>query len=96
MNASDGSPLNYFKRAEDYNQDGTPDVHMIYKGNMMFKHGSYVNKHINSPRVYGNPVNPSGMTQGPSMQRGVMFAGRKHSRRRRKIVGIRGPNDNTK
>ena len=39
-----------------------------------YKHGSYVKKHINSPRVYGSPINPSGMTQGPSMQRGVMFA----------------------
>ena len=39
MNASDGSPLNYFKRAEDYNKDGIPDVNLIYKGENVFAQG---------------------------------------------------------
>jgi hypothetical protein len=92
MNASDGSPLNYFKRAEDYNQDGTPDVKLFYKGAPMFKRGSYVN----SPRVYGSPVNPSGMSEGPISQRGMMFGNGSTVGNEDKIIGTRGPNDNIK
>lgn len=36
MTESDGTPLEYFKRAEDYDQNGTPDVNMYYKGKTMF------------------------------------------------------------
>ena len=44
MTESDGTPLDYFKRAEDYNQDGTPDVKLFYKGQSMFKGGGSVKK----------------------------------------------------
>ena len=44
MTKSDGSPLDYFKRAEDYNQDGTPDVKLFYKGQPMFKEGGSVKR----------------------------------------------------
>ena len=36
MIATDGSPLEYFKRAEDYDQNGVPDVNMYYRGKTMF------------------------------------------------------------
>lgn len=36
-------------------------------------HGGHIKKHINSPRVYGSPVNPSGMSEGPTSQRGGMM-----------------------
>jgi len=36
MTNSDGSPLEYFKRAEDYNQNGVPDVQLFYKNQSMF------------------------------------------------------------
>lgn len=39
MTKSDGSPLEYFKRAEDYNQDGIPDVKLFYKDQAMFNQG---------------------------------------------------------
>ena len=60
----------------DYNQDVQPYHTMRLHApdtTMMARHGSFVKKHINSPRVYGSPVNPSGMFQGPTSQRGVMF-----------------------
>jgi hypothetical protein len=36
MKKSDGTPLEYFKRAEDYDQNGTPDVNMYYRGKTQF------------------------------------------------------------
>lgn len=36
MAESDGTPLDYFTRAEDYNQNGVPDVRLLYKGKSMF------------------------------------------------------------
>lgn len=42
MNNSDGSPFNYFKRAEDYNQDGIPDVKLFFRNQLVFKNGGYV------------------------------------------------------
>ena len=36
MKKSDGSPLKYFLRAEDYNLDGKPDVGLIYKKKNIF------------------------------------------------------------
>lgn len=62
----------------DYNKDIQPYHTMRLHApdtTMMARHGSYVKKHINSPRVYGNPVNPSGMSEGPTMQRGTMMFG---------------------
>ena len=44
MTESDGTPLDYFKRAEDYNQDGTPDVKLFYKGQPVFKEGGSVKR----------------------------------------------------
>jgi len=43
MVESDGSPLNYFKRAEDYDLDGKPDVRLIYKKKEMFQKGGSLN-----------------------------------------------------
>jgi LysM repeat protein len=39
MEESDGSPYQYFQRAEDYDQDGVPDVHLNYRGKQMFQDG---------------------------------------------------------
>ena len=36
MTESDGTPLDYFKRAEDYNQNGVPDTQLLYRGKSMF------------------------------------------------------------
>ena len=36
MTESDGTPLEYFKRAEDYNQNGVPDTQLLYRGQSMF------------------------------------------------------------
>ena len=36
MTESDGTPLEYFKRAEDYNQNGVPDTQLLYRGKSMF------------------------------------------------------------
>jgi hypothetical protein len=36
MRRSDNTPLEYFKRAEDYNQNGVPDVNMYYRGKTQF------------------------------------------------------------
>jgi len=62
----------------DYNQDVQPPKKMVLHApdtTIMAKHGGQIKKHVNSPRVHGNPVNPSGMSEGPSMQRGgMMFA----------------------
>lgn len=54
MNNSDGSPLNYFKRAEDYNSDGTPDVKLFYKGKEQFASGGK----IDPVKSEYNPLNP--------------------------------------
>ena len=56
----------------DYNKDVQPYHKTILHApdtTMMARHGG----HVNSPRVYGNPVNPSGMSQGPTTQRGITF-----------------------
>ena len=45
MNNSDGSPFNYFKRAEDYNQDGIPDVKLFFRNEPVFKQGGWLNKY---------------------------------------------------
>jgi hypothetical protein len=36
MTESDGTPLEYFKRAEDYDQNGVPDTQLLYRGQSMF------------------------------------------------------------
>jgi hypothetical protein len=41
MKKSDGTPLEYFKRAEDYDQDGVPDTKLFYKGKSMFATGGF-------------------------------------------------------
>lgn len=35
----DNDPLSYFKRAEDYDQDGTPDVSLLFRNKKLFKTG---------------------------------------------------------
>ena len=39
MNESDGSSYQYFQRAEDYDQDGKPDVRLKYRGKTLFEDG---------------------------------------------------------
>jgi hypothetical protein len=62
----------------DYNKDIQPPKEMVLHApdtTMMAKHGGYIKKHVNSPRVYGSPINPQGMFQGPTSQRGGMMFG---------------------
>lgn len=35
MESSDGTPLDYFKRAEDYDENGIPDIGLKYKGKQL-------------------------------------------------------------
>lgn len=63
----------------DYSKDIQPYYTMRLHApdtTMMARHGGHIKKHVNSPRVYGNPVNPSGMSEGPTLQKGgiMMFA----------------------
>jgi lysozyme len=56
----------------DYNKDAQPYHTMRLHApdtTIMARRGG----HVNSPRVYGSPVNPSGMFQGPTSQRGITF-----------------------
>jgi hypothetical protein len=59
----------------DYNKDVQPPKQMVLHApdTLRMGDGGDIKKHINSPRVYGNPVNPSGMIEGPTTQRGITF-----------------------
>jgi hypothetical protein len=59
----------------DYNKDVQPPKQMVLHApdTLRMGDGGDIKKHINSPRVYGSPVNPSGMSEGPTTQRGITF-----------------------
>ena len=79
MNNSDGSPFNYFKRAEDYNQDGIPDVKLFFRNEQVFKQGGSVvlNAGGEKHRIYVKTTNRGEGTKGhimvnhPTMDKGM-------------------------
>jgi hypothetical protein len=79
MNNSDGSPFNYFKRAEDYNQDGIPDVKLFFRNEEVFKQGGSVtlNTGGENHRIYVKTTNRGEGAKGhimvnhPTMNKGM-------------------------
>ena len=79
MNNSDGSPFNYFKRAEDYNQDGIPDVKLFFRNEPVFKQGGGVilNTGGEQHRIYVKSTNRGEGDKGhimvnhPTMDKGM-------------------------
>jgi hypothetical protein len=58
---SDGSPLNYFKRAEDYDQNRVPDVSLYHHNNKLFAVGGPLNdKDINRKLLQSTYASPLG------------------------------------
>jgi hypothetical protein len=79
MNNSDGSPFNYFKRAEDYNQDGIPDVKLFFRNEPVFKQGGSVTLNTGGEqhRIYVKSTNRGEGDKGhimvnhPTMDKGM-------------------------
>jgi len=79
MNNSDGSPFNYFKRAEDYNQDGIPDVKLFFRNEQVFKQGGSVTLNTGGEkhRIYVKTTNRGEGAKGhimvnhPTMDKGM-------------------------
>jgi hypothetical protein len=79
MNNSDGSPFNYFKRAEDYNQDGIPDVKLFFRNKQVFKQGGSVTLNTGGEqhRIYVKSTNRGEGDKGhimvnhPTMNKGM-------------------------
>jgi hypothetical protein len=79
MNNSDGSPFNYFKRAEDYNQDGIPDVKLFFRNEPVFKQGGGVTLNAGGEqhRIYVKSTNRGEGDKGhimvnhPTMDKGM-------------------------